>query len=224
MLRQQDFKQVAGHQPAGHQARSTRRRQQALHQGVQDPLLGGDGKEELLDSATAGHALNLACGRQLVVYQFDRRKHPHASSAESDQQGAVLELADDVGVDVGTIIGDVRKFKQILLNLMSNAVKFTPQGGRVTLGARRFDDHIEVSVADTGVGIAPEDQGKVFEAFQQVGTDIMRKAEGTGLGLTLTRKFVELHGGKLELESEVGKGSRFYFTLPLVAKAASVQG
>ena len=76
-----------------------------------------------------------------------------------------IELADDVGVDVGTIIGDVRKFKQILLNLMSNAVKFTPQGGRVTLGARRFDDHIEVSVADTGVGIAPEDQGKVFEAF-----------------------------------------------------------
>ena len=135
-----------------------------------------------------------------------------------------IELADDIDSEVGTIIGDERKFKQILLNLMSNAVKFTPQGGRVTLGAHRFNDHIEVSVTDTGVGIAPEDQGKVFEAFQQVGTDIMRKAEGTGLGLTLTRKFVELHGGKLELESEVGKGSRFYFTLPLVAKAASVEG
>ena len=90
---------------------------------------------------------------------------------------------------------DERKFKQILLNLLSNAVKFTPSGGTISVRARRADQSVEIAVADTGAGISPEDQKLVFEEFQQVGADRLKKSEGTGLGLALTRKFVELHGG-----------------------------
>jgi signal transduction histidine kinase len=116
---------------------------------------------------------------------------------------------------LGELHADERKLKQILLNLLSNAVKFTPEGGKITVGARRVGDMVEVAVTDTGIGIAAADQAAVFEEFKQVGTDYTRKAEGTGLGLALTRKFVELHGGAMRLESEPGKGSTFYFTLPL---------
>jgi signal transduction histidine kinase len=115
--------------------------------------------------------------------------------------------------------GDERKLKQVTLNLLSNAVKFTPQGGSVRLAARPNGSAIEVSVADTGVGIAPEDQAAVFEEFRQVGGDSARKAEGTGLGLALAKKFVELHGGTLRLDSAVGRGSTFTFTLPLASGA-----
>jgi signal transduction histidine kinase len=94
-------------------------------------------------------------------------------------------------------------------------VKFTPDGGRVDVSARRYDGVIEVSVKDTGVGIAPEDHAAVFEEFKQVGRDRLRKAEGTGLGLALTKRFVELHGGEIRLESQPGKGSTFSFRLPL---------
>ena len=80
------------------------------------------------------------------------------------------------------------------------------------------DGVVEISVSDTGIGIAPEDQETIFEEFRQVGTDYAQKREGTGLGLTLTRKFVELHGGKIWVESELGKGSRFTFTLPVTMK------
>jgi GAF domain-containing protein/anti-sigma regulatory factor (Ser/Thr protein kinase) len=123
----------------------------------------------------------------------------------------------DVMVDdrLGEIVGDERKIKQILLNLLSNAVKFTPEGGRIGINARQADGSVEVSVSDTGIGIAPEDQPKIFEEFRQVGTDYAHKTEGTGLGLTLAKKFVELHGGKIWVESEVGKGSTFTFTLPV---------
>jgi GAF domain-containing protein len=122
----------------------------------------------------------------------------------------------DVTVDerLGDFVGDERKIKQILLNLLSNAVKFTPEGGRIGINARRADGSVEISVSDTGIGIAPEDQPKIFEEFRQVGGDYAHKREGTGLGLTLAKKFVELHGGKIWVESEVGKGSTFSFTLP----------
>ena len=106
-----------------------------------------------------------------------------------------------------------------MLNLLSNAVKFTPDGGRVDVSARRYDGVIEVSVKDTGIGIAPEDHAAVFEEFKQVGRDRLRKAEGTGLGLALTKRFVELHGGEIRLESEPGKGSTFSFRLPLAGAA-----
>jgi signal transduction histidine kinase/HAMP domain-containing protein len=127
----------------------------------------------------------------------------------------------DVTVDdrLGDFVGDERKIKQILLNLLSNAVKFTPEGGRIGIKAKQADGFVEISVTDTGIGIAPEDQPKIFEEFRQVGTDYAHKSEGTGLGLTLAKKFVELHGGKIRVESEVGKGSTFTFTLPMSAAA-----
>jgi signal transduction histidine kinase len=123
----------------------------------------------------------------------------------------------EVSVDerLGDFVGDERKIKQILLNLLSNAVKFTPEGGRIGIKARQADGSVEISVSDTGIGISPEDQAKIFEEFRQVGTDYAHKTEGTGLGLTLAKKFVELHGGKIWVESEIGQGSRFTFTLPI---------
>ena len=126
-----------------------------------------------------------------------------------------VQLDTDIAADVGVFEGDERKFKQIVLNLMTNAVKFTPEGGMVTLAARRLDGAYVFSVKDTGIGIAAGDQEKIFEEFRQVGTDYARKAEGTGLGLTLTRKLVELHGGTIGVESAPNQGSTFTFTLPL---------
>jgi signal transduction histidine kinase len=122
----------------------------------------------------------------------------------------------DVTVDerLGEFMGDERKIKQVLLNLLSNAVKFTPEGGRIGINARQADGSVEISVSDTGIGISPDDQARIFEEFRQVGGDYAHKREGTGLGLTLAKKFVELHGGKIWVESEVGKGSTFSFTLP----------
>ena len=124
-----------------------------------------------------------------------------------------LELSVDERL--GEFMGDERKIKQILLNLLSNAVKFTPEGGHINLSAKQSDSAVEISVSDTGIGISREDQGTIFEEFRQVGGDYAHKKEGTGLGLTLAKKFVELHGGKIWVESEVGKGSTFIFTLPI---------
>jgi signal transduction histidine kinase len=133
-----------------------------------------------------------------------------------------IRLASEVGEDVGAYEGDERKFKQIVLNLLTNAVKFTPEGGSVTLGAKRVNGAYVFSVTDTGVGIAPEDQQAVFEEFKQVGSDIERKAEGTGLGLALTKRLVELHGGRIRVESVVGRGSTFTFELPLARAGEEV--
>jgi signal transduction histidine kinase len=126
-----------------------------------------------------------------------------------------IALGLDVDPTLGSFRADERKFKQIMLNLLSNAVKFTPEGGKVSVAAKLNGSAVEVSVSDTGVGIAPEDQAIVFEEFRQVGRDYTRKAEGTGLGLALTRRFVELHGGAISLSSALGKGSTFTFTLPI---------
>jgi signal transduction histidine kinase len=128
------------------------------------------------------------------------------------KHGITLDV--DVDERVGEYIGDERKIKQILLNLLSNAVKFTPEGGRIGIHARQTNGAVEISVSDTGIGITPEDQSRIFEEFRQVGTDYAHKSEGTGLGLTLAKKFVELHGGRIWVTSEVGKGSTFTFTLP----------
>ena len=94
-------------------------------------------------------------------------------------------------------------------------MKFTPEGGRIDVDARLSNESVEISVSDTGIGIAPENQETIFEEFRQVGADASKKREGTGLGLTLTKKFVELHGGSIRVESAVGGGSTFTFTLPL---------
>jgi signal transduction histidine kinase len=128
-----------------------------------------------------------------------------------------IALGLEVDERLGEIRADERKFKQIVLNLLSNAVKFTPDGGRVEVSATQGSERIEIAVRDTGIGIAPEDQAAVFEEFKQVGRDARRKSEGTGLGLALTKRFVELHGGEIRLESIPGKGSTFTITLPVRA-------
>jgi signal transduction histidine kinase len=131
------------------------------------------------------------------------------------RHGIALHL--DLDPRLGEVVGDERKVKQILLNLLSNAVKFTPEGGRITMKASQRDGAVEISVTDTGIGIASEDQAAIFEEFRQVGGDEQRR-EGTGLGLTLAKKFVELHGGRIWVESELGKGAIFTFSLPSSAK------
>jgi signal transduction histidine kinase len=125
-----------------------------------------------------------------------------------------IALHTSIDTQLGQIQADERKIRQVVLNLLSNAIKFTPEGGRIEVQAAPKDGFVEVSVSDTGVGIAPEDQEAVFEEFRQVGT-ADKKVEGTGLGLTLCRKFVELHGGKIWVTSQVGAGSTFAFTIPV---------
>jgi len=131
----------------------------------------------------------------------------------ASRRGIVLQKTLDARV--GPIRADERKVRQVVLNLLSNAIKFTPEGGRIEVRAVPVGGSVEVSVADTGVGIAPEDQEAVFEEFRQVGRNYTNKQEGTGLGLTLTRRFVELHGGRIWVESEPGRGSTFTFTIPV---------
>jgi signal transduction histidine kinase len=125
-----------------------------------------------------------------------------------------ITLHTSVDERLGHIQGDERKIRQVLLNLLSNAIKFTPEGGAIEVGAKPIDGSIEVSVSDTGVGIAPGDQEAVFEEFKQIGT-ADKRVEGTGLGLALSRKFIELHGGKIWVASQVGAGSTFTFTVPV---------
>ena len=126
-----------------------------------------------------------------------------------------IDLSVGVAPEVGERRADERKFKQILLNLLSNAVKFTPDGGRIEVRASIVDDDVlAVAVRDSGIGIAPEDQATVFEEFKQVGRHYTNKQEGTGLGLALTKRFVELHGGTLSVQSMPGEGSTFTFTIP----------
>ena len=130
-----------------------------------------------------------------------------------------LTLALEADNDLDDVVADARKIKQVVVNLLSNAVKFTPSGGSVKVRARHLDSAaagrtVEISVIDTGVGIAPEDQALVFEEFRQARGDYLRKTEGTGLGLALARRFVELHGGRIRVHSALGQGSTFSFTLP----------
>ena len=125
-----------------------------------------------------------------------------------------ITLEKSVDERLGQIRADERKIRQVALNVLSNAIKFTPEGGRIEVRAVPVDGSVEVSVSDTGVGIAPEDQEAVFEEFRQVGTSAA-KQEGTGLGLALCRKFVELHGGRIWVTSQVGVGSTFTFTIPV---------
>jgi signal transduction histidine kinase/CheY-like chemotaxis protein len=115
------------------------------------------------------------------------------------------------------LVADPAKLKQMLLNLVSNAIKFTPNGGRVTIRARHFDSMIEIAITDTGIGIAEKDLGRLFTEFQQLDAGPGREQEGTGLGLALTKRFAELHGGHVLVESVPGKGSTFVLQLPAVA-------
>jgi len=124
-----------------------------------------------------------------------------------------IRVQATVEQNVPPVVADERKVKQILFNLLSNAVKFTPDGGRIDVRVAAANGDVRIDVQDTGIGIAPDDQTRIFQEFQQVGRE--RSREGTGLGLTLTKRYVELHGGRIWVESTPGKGSTFSFTLPL---------
>jgi signal transduction histidine kinase len=125
-----------------------------------------------------------------------------------------VALRLDCGSSVGAWVADERKFRQILLNLMSNAIKFTPAGGQVSVQAETEAGELQVAVRDTGIGIRAEDREVVFEEFRQGSGNHLAKVEGTGLGLALTRRLVELHGGSITLQSEPGHGSTFVVRLP----------
>ena len=154
--------------------------------------------------------------------QVELEVHPF-SLREALERGVVMvrERATEDGVRVGfaadpevdVVDGDERRIKQVIFNLLSNAVKFTPAGGEVDVSATRANGEVRVSVADTGPGIALEDRERIFEEFQQTETGGVQH-EGTGLGLALSKRFVELHGGRIWLESELGRGSTFTFALP----------
>ena len=130
-----------------------------------------------------------------------------------------VEVRLDVVPEIDLIEADERKVKQTIFNLLSNAVKFTPEGGTVDVRAERRDGEVLISVRDTGIGIAADDQARIFEEFQQAIRGKGGPQEGTGLGLALAKRFVELHGGRIWVESEPGVGSRFSFTLPLTSHA-----
>jgi two-component system CheB/CheR fusion protein len=131
-----------------------------------------------------------------------------------------IEMQLEIPSDLPDIQADELKVKEIIYNLVSNAVKFTPDGGKIGMRAKKIGSEIEVVVWDTGVGIAAENMGKIFEGFFRVDTPYSRVTEGTGLGLPLSKKLVELHGGDFTVESEgLGKGTLVRFTLPIVANS-----
>lgn len=125
-----------------------------------------------------------------------------------------IVLSANIPDDIGKIHADDRRMQQVLINLLSNAVKFTPNNGSVILRVRREEQFLVFEVEDTGIGIAPENMGKLFQSFVQIDSSLSRQYSGTGLGLSLVRRLVELHGGNVNVESEVGKGSCFIVTVP----------
>ena len=135
-----------------------------------------------------------------------------------------IEMSLEIAEDLPNIEADELKVKEIMYNLISNAVKFTPESGKIGMRAKKADSEIEIMVWDTGVGIAPENMKKIFEGFFRVDTPYSRVTEGTGLGLPLSKKLVELHGGKLTVESEgLNKGTSIKFTLPIISRGGGVR-
>jgi signal transduction histidine kinase len=158
---------------------------------------------------------------ELEVAPFSLRDAVERGVAMVRERAGKSGVAVDAEIEpeVRIVEADERRIRQVLFNLLSNAVKFTPPGGRIDVTAARVGDEVEVAVADTGPGIAPDDRERIFEEFQQ--TEVgARHHEGTGLGLALSKRLVELHGGRIWVESELGSGSRFVFTLPVEAAAS----
>jgi two-component system CheB/CheR fusion protein len=130
-----------------------------------------------------------------------------------------LQMVLEIAEDLSDIEADDLKVKEIIFNLLSNAIKFTPEGGKIGMRAKKAGSEIEITVWDTGVGVAPENMEKIFEGFFRVDTPYSRVTEGTGLGLPLSKKLVELHGGKFSVESEgLNKGVSVRFTLPIISQ------
>ena len=165
-------------------------------------------------------------GMKLELVTFLLRETLTSSVAmlkEKAKKGRIeilLELAPQADVN---IVADQRKMKQIIINLLSNAIKFSPEGGTVTVNAQAEGDFLEITVADTGTGIKAADIPKLFQPFTQLESPFTKKHAGTGLGLALAKELVELHGGRIRVESVFGTGSRFTFTIPLTLGAALCQ-
>ena len=175
---------------------------------------------ELLDLSkiAAGH-MDL----RLEPVPLDTVFREAADSVRAQLEARRHKLAIEPAPEPFTVTADRGRLLQVLLNLLSNAIKFTTDGGRVTLSARLGDGgrHVRVAVSDTGIGIAPHDQAKLFQEFVQLDATPSRRYEGTGLGLALSKRLVELHGGTIGVESELGKGSTFWFTLPRAEPAGA---
>ncbi len=140
---------------------------------------------------------------------------------ESQAESASVELFLDASDTLPEVLADAKRIEQVVTNLISNALKATPKGGKIFVSAERSDDAVTVSVRDTGIGLSPEDQKDVFDAFFQAGNVLADRPSGTGLGLTICRDLVRGHGSNLHLESELGVGSRFSFSLPVVSERAA---
>jgi signal transduction histidine kinase len=126
-----------------------------------------------------------------------------------------IKLIETFAADLPPVVADRAKLRRILLNLLSNALKFTGKGGRVEISAENVDERVLISVSDTGVGIAAEDVARLFDKYEQTRSRATRGEKGTGLGLYITKQLVELHGSEINVNSEPGKGSTFSFTLPV---------
>jgi signal transduction histidine kinase len=137
----------------------------------------------------------------------------------ADKKGVIVELYRDEKPD--KIYADQLKLKQILFNIASNSIKFTPKGGKVTISVAQAHDKIQFVVKDTGIGISEENKEKIFAPFTQLDSSLSRFYEGTGIGLFLVKQFVEMHGGKIWFESEVGRGTVFTFELPLKTETSA---
>ena len=137
-----------------------------------------------------------------------------ANSVRAQLEARKHKLAIEPLRDTLVVTADRGRLRQVLLNLVSNAIKFTTDGGRITLAAQLAGDRVRVAVSDSGIGIAPDDQQKLFREFVQLDGSPSRRYEGTGLGLALSKRLVELHGGTIGVESQLGKGSTFWFTVP----------
>ena len=199
-------------------------------QVLRDEMVGpvNPKQAEYLDDITSSgnHLLSLINDvldlSKVEAGQVELQVHPF-SLREALERGVVMvrERATEEGVrvafaadpEVDVVDGDERRIKQVIFNLLSNAVKFTPAGGEIDVSTARVNGEVRISVADTGPGIAPEDRDRIFEEFQQSESGVGLR-EGTGLGLALSKRFVELHGGRIWLESELGRGSTFTFALP----------
>jgi signal transduction histidine kinase len=187
-----------------------------------------DKQEEYLDDilASGNHLLSLINDvldlSKVESGQVELEVAPF-SLREALEQGVVMvreratrdevEVALSASAEVDPVTGDERRIRQVIFNLLSNAVKFTPAGGAVDVRATRVNGVVRVAVTDTGPGIAPEDHERIFEEFRQTDAGV-EQGEGTGLGLPLSRRLVELHGGRIWIESELGRGATFVFTLP----------
>ena len=172
---------------------------------------------EILHYARAG-AGQLTLDRTTFAIADVLRDARALNEALAARKGITLDL--DIAPDLEPICADREKLTHVVGNLLGNALAFTQDGGRVWIGARMADvegvPELLIEIGDTGIGIAPEHHELIFHEFAQVDSTASRRHHGTGLGLTIARSFVELHGGRIWVESELGKGSRFYFTVPAI--------